>query len=120
MMSENDFTGKWEVIEAMDMMDDYLSLTPDPHLKIEVSGENEVAGSYQFGAEDGSIDGQFEPDKESQRLLFSFEGRDEGDDVSGFGTASLESSDTLILRMHYHMGDTYSFRCKRLRFLLPG
>ncbi len=96
------------------MVDDYLSLTPDPHLKIEVSGTNEVTGSYLFGVQDGSIDGQFEQDKESQRLLFSFEGSDEGDEVSGFGTASLESADTLLLSMHYHMGDTYSFRCTRM------
>ena len=114
MIRESNFAGKWKVIEAMDMVDDYLSLTPDPHLKIEVSGKNEVTGSYLLGAQDGSIDGQFELDKESQRLLFSFEGSDEGDEVSGFGTASFESTDTLLLRMHYHMGDTYSFRCTRI------
>ena len=114
MIGERNFAGKWKVIEAIDMVDDYLSLTPDPHLKIEVSGKNEVTGSYLFGVQTGSIDAQLEQDKESQRLLFSFDGSDEGDEVSGFGTASFESADTLILRMHYHMGDTYSFRCTRM------
>jgi hypothetical protein len=89
MIKERDFAGIWKVIEAMDMMDDYLSLTPDPHLKIEVNGEDEVAGSFEFGAQDGDIDGQFEQDKESLRLIFSFEGWDEGDEVHGFGTASI-------------------------------
>ena len=116
MVKESDFAGKWSIVEAMDMVDDYLSLMPDPHLKIEVNGKNEVAGSYQFGAQDGFIDGQFEHEqnREGLRLIFTFEGSDEGDEVHGFGTAGFESADTLLLRMHYHKGDTYSFRCKRM------
>ena len=30
MVSESEFAGKWRVIEAVDMADDYLSLSPDP------------------------------------------------------------------------------------------
>jgi hypothetical protein len=113
MLNERDFAGKWKVFDAMDQGDDYLSLTPDPHLLIEVNSKNEVTGNYQYGAGDGFIDGQFERDNDDLRLIFSFEGSDEMDPVSGFGTASFESPDTLLLKMHYHMGDTYSFRCKR-------
>jgi len=46
MLNERDFAGKWKVVEAMDLVDDYLSLTPDPHLLIEVKSKNEVTGNY--------------------------------------------------------------------------
>ena len=113
MIKERDFAGKWKVVETMDLVDDYLDLMPDPHLFIDVKSKNEVTGNYQFGAQDGCISGHFEEDKENPRLIFSFEGSDEMDQVNGLGTAFLESPDTLLLKMHYHMGDTYSFRCKR-------
>jgi hypothetical protein len=115
MIKERDFAGKWRVVEAMDLVDDYLGLMPDPHLLIEVKSNNEVTGNYQFGTQDGCIDGHFEEDKEENlQLIFSFEGSDEMDQVSGYGTAIFESiDDTLLLKMHYHMGDTYRFKCKR-------
>jgi len=113
MPDERDFAGKWKVVEAMDLVDDYLSLTPDPHLLIKVNSKNEVTGNYQYGAQNGFIDGQFERDKDNLRLIFSFEGSDEMDPVSGFGTACFKSPDTLLLKTHCHMGDTYRFRCKR-------
>lgn len=112
MLKESEFAGKWKVIEALDNADDYLSLSPDPHLLINVNEKNEVTGSYEFGAQDGYIDGRFEKDKESLRLIFSFEGWDEADLVNGFGTFCLQSKDTFLLTMHYHMGDIFSFRCQ--------
>jgi hypothetical protein len=113
MIEGRDFAGKWRVVEAVDLIDDYLGLMPDPHLLIVVKNKNEVTGNYQFGTQDGCIDGHFEQDKENLRLIFSFEGSDEMDQVSGFGTVVFESPDTQLLKMHSHMGDTYSFRCKR-------
>jgi len=110
---ENDFAGKWNIVEALDMADDYLDLTPDSRILIDVKGKNEVVGDYQFGAQDGFIDGHFERDKEDLRLIFSFEGSDEGNDTSDFGIAVCESLDTLLMKMYYHMGDAYSLRCKR-------
>jgi hypothetical protein len=113
-MDEKDFAGKWRVTEALDLVEDYLSLTPDPHLQLTVKNRKEVDGSYHFGVQDGFIDGSFERDcKGNLRLSFSFEGSDEMTEVSGCGTATLESLDTLTLKMHYHMGDTYTFICKR-------
>ena len=112
MVTESEFAGKWKVIEAMDMVEDYLSLSPDPHLLINVDEKNEVKGSYQFGAQDGYIDGRFEKDEESLKLIFSFEGWDDTDLVNGYGTFSVESGDTFLLTMNYHMGDTFSFRCQ--------
>ncbi|HSD58278.1 MAG TPA: hypothetical protein VLB04_08865 [Methanotrichaceae archaeon] len=113
-MKEMDFAGRWRIVEAPDMMDGYLDETPDPYIQINVESKNKVDGEYQFATQDGNIDGRFETDKENNlRLSFSFEGSDEMTEVSGCGIATLESPDTLLLKMHYHMGDTYTFICKR-------
>jgi hypothetical protein len=112
MVIESEFRGKWKVIEAVDMVEDYLSLLPDPHLLIQVDEKNVVTGSYQFGTQDGYIDGRFEKDEESLKLIFSFEGWDEADLVNGSGTFSVESGDTYLLTMNYENGNTFSFRCQ--------
>ncbi len=113
-MDEKDLAGKWQIVEAPDMAEGYLDLTPDPHIQITVRSKKEAEGQYQFGAQDGFIDGHFETDKCGHyRLVFSFEGSDEMDRANGRGTAILESPNKLLLMMHYHMGDTYSFKCIR-------
>jgi hypothetical protein len=70
MVIESEFRGKWKVIEAVDMVEDYLSQSPDPHILIIVDEKNEITGSYQFGTQDGYIDGRFEKDEESLKLIF--------------------------------------------------
>jgi len=112
-MEKSEFAGKWRVIEAMDFDDDYLRESPDPHIFIEVKGEKDVLGSYHIDLQDGDIGGHFEKDCEGNlQLIFTFEGSDEMESVSGYGTASFEAPDVMLLRMHHHLGDTYSYRCK--------
>lgn len=113
-MNKSEFAGKWRVVEALDLVDDYLNLSPDPHILLEVKSEKEVSGGYQFGAQDGDIDGYFEKDQmDNIQLIFTFEGYDEMDRDSGYGTASFEAPGILLLTMHHHMGDTLSYRCRR-------
>lgn len=96
------------------MIEGYLDETPDPHIQINVESKDKVDGEYQFATQNGNVDSRFETDKEGNlQLMFSFEGSDEMTEVSGYGIATLESPDTLLLKMHYHMGDTYTFICKR-------
>jgi hypothetical protein len=112
MDKESEFAGKWKIIEAIDMVEDYLSISPDPYLLIQVDEKNEVTGSYQFGTQDGYIDGRFERDNQSLKLVFSFEGWDEADLVNGSGSFCIESEDTYLLTMSYVTGNTFSFRCQ--------
>lgn len=113
-MDKSDFAGKWRVVEALDLVEDYLDISPDPHILIEVKRKNEVSGSYQFGAQEGEIDGHFENDQTGNlRLIFTFEGYDDMDHDCGYAAASLEAPGVLYLEMHHHMGDTYRYRCRR-------
>jgi len=113
MVTENEFAGKWKVIEAVDMDEDYLRLSTDPYLLIQVNERGEVTGSYQFGTQEGYIDGRFERDGESQKLIFSFEGWDEADLVNGSGTFCVESGDTFLFAIKYENGDTFRLRCQK-------
>ena len=113
MVTESEFAGKWKVIEAVDMVEDDLSLSPDSYLLIQVNEKNEATGSYQFGTQDGYIDGRFEGDNESLMLIFSFEGWDEADLVNGSGTFGVESGDTFLFTMIHENGNTFSFRCRK-------
>jgi hypothetical protein len=50
MKAKNLFTGKWRVIEMPDLVDDYLPLTPAPHVLLKVSETGAINGTYQCGA----------------------------------------------------------------------
>ncbi|MCH8068106.1 MAG: hypothetical protein IID16_02360 [Candidatus Marinimicrobia bacterium] len=107
--------GKWQVVEMPDLVDDYLDLTPDPHVYLKVINSKDVDGTYKFGAQSGEFDGQIEKTKENQIILtFTFEGEDEMDPVHGFGTAILIDDNTLKGEMRYHRSDTYRFTWKRV------
>jgi hypothetical protein len=113
MVSESEFAGKWKIIEAVNIVEDDLSLSPNSYLQIQVNEKNEATGSYQFGTQDGYIDGRLEGDNENLMLIFSFEGWDEADLVNGSGTFGVESGDTFLFTMIHENGNTFSFRCQK-------
>lgn len=111
---KTDISGKWQVTGLPDLTDDYLDLTPDPHVLLELRRRGEVDGDYEFGAQSGTIDGQLERLTDGRvRLSFTFEGNDEMDPVHGYGEAILVKENTLDGYMRYHQGDKYRFTWKR-------
>ena len=109
-----DISGKWRVAELPDLDDDYLDLSPDPHVMLKVQRRGDIDGDYEFGAESGVIDGRLEPLTDGRmRLTFTFEGEDELDPVHGYGEAILTDENTMEGFMRYHLGDTYRFVWKR-------
>ncbi|MCK4351792.1 hypothetical protein KAW65_00100 [candidate division WOR-3 bacterium] len=57
---DKELSGKWRVTELPDLVDDYLSLTPDPHVLLKVLKNDRINGTYQFGAQPGNLDGCLE------------------------------------------------------------
>ena len=112
---KTDISGKWRVAELPDLADDYLGLSPDPHVMLELRGRGEIDGAYEFGAQSGTIDGRLERLTDGRvRLSFTFEGNDELDPVHGYGEAVLADENTLDGYMRYHQGDTDRFTWKRI------
>jgi hypothetical protein len=117
-------SGRWRVAELPDLTDDYLAETRNPHVNLTVKKRDlSIQGDYQFGLQSGVMDGEVVQEErrteggvvKTVRILFSFEGNDEMDEVHGYGDAILsEDERTLTGRMHYHYGDTYRFVWKRL------
>ena len=79
-----DLTGKWVVVELPTMMEDYLGLTPDPHVLITHTQFEWFSATFQFGAQQGEIDGRVdEVWTHAAAIFFTFVGTDEGDEISG-------------------------------------
>ena len=107
--------GKWQVIRIYELVDDYLVLSPDPHIRLQSSTSKSIHGTYEFGAQSGDIDGRVGRSKDDQLILtFTVEGTDEMDPVHGFGTATLVDDNTLEGEMRYYISDTYRFIWKRI------
>lgn len=113
MMDAKKLEGKWQVVEMPDLADDYLDLTPDPHVHLKIKSSMEIDGTYEFGAQSGELNGQIREEEGQIVLTFTFEGQDEMDFVHGFGIATLIDENTLKGEMRYHKADTYLFTWKR-------
>jgi len=104
------FEGTWDIVSSPDFDNEYMSEEVSPYVKLQQAGNN-LNGEYHVGYQQGDIDGRLEGE---QRVMFSFEGMDEMDPVSGAGTIAL-SDGRLIFRLMYHYGDEYTFECERRR-----
>jgi hypothetical protein len=121
----NHLSGRWKVVEMPDFDEDYLSETRNPHVNLSVNSKDlSLSGDYEFSLESGELNGEViqeerEVDgakKKTLRILFSFEGYAEMDEVNGYGEATLsEDGRTLTGRLNYHGEDRYRFVWRRLR-----
>ena len=112
-----DLSGKWAVVELPTMPDDYLELTPDPHVFITHTEFERFSASYQFGAQEGVIDGRVdEVWVHAAALFITFVGTDEGDEVCGAAAdvGYNASDDSITGTMRYHQGDDIPFVWRRV------
>src|SRR5947207_10866198 len=86
-----DLSGKWTVVELPSMSDDYLGLSPDPHVLITHTEFERFSATFQFGAQQGEIDGRIdEVWTHAAGIFFTFVGVVE---VS-LGTRNMTTTDT--------------------------
>ena len=81
---------------------EFVDLVSPGHITFTVNGRGEL----HFGAVDVSLD--WRADAAGNRVDFSFEGFDEGDEVSGNGWAELNGG-KLTGRIAFHLGDESGF-----------
>ncbi len=97
--------GRWRIVEADTWDRDYLDLVAPAMMTIGDDGSGEIA----FGAIQASLDIKY--GRESIR--FSWEGWDEGDQVSGAGLAKLMGDGSIEIEFTIHRGDEAVLKAKR-------
>jgi len=106
------------VVELPSMADDYLDLTPDPHVLIDHTEFERFSATFKFGAQQGEIDGRVdEVWTHAAAIFFTFVGSDEGDEISGAAADAgyNEKDDTITGTMRYHLGDDLPFVWRRTK-----
>jgi len=102
------YVGKWR-IDHMDEWDkDFIDLVAPGHFTIKKDG----TGFFQFGVVEGELDCRIEDSSGTERLAFSWQGFDEGDEVSGRGWAEVEGK-KMKGWIHFHMGDDSGFTARK-------
>jgi hypothetical protein len=99
------FTGSWRITE-MELWDqDAIDLLGPAHIKFDA----DRSGEFVFIAVRGWMDCTF-GEKDGQPFVeFSWQGSDEGDDVSGRGWATLDRAGRMTGRIYFHRGDNSAF-----------
>lgn len=91
---------------------------PDPHVLIHHEEFQRFSATYQFGAQEGEIDGRVdEVWPHAAALFLTFVGSDEGDDVFGAaGDAAYNAADDSITgTLRYRDGNDVPFVWKRVK-----
>jgi hypothetical protein len=101
-------TGTWAIHSSPDFDDSYLHMEQPAYVTLRQEGDR-IGGDFHVGLQSGTIDGR---ERADGSVVFSFEGMDEMDAVSGAGTATVEK-DNLTFTLMYHQGDDYTFEATR-------
>jgi hypothetical protein len=103
---ESAFLGRWKIV-AMELWEqDFVDLEEPGHITFNKGG----SGGFHFGCVDASLDWQYETSID--RVDFTFDGCDEGDQVNGRGWAKNEGKQ-MVGQIVFHMGDESGFKASR-------
>ena len=103
--AECEVIGRWRIVEADQWDRDYLDLVEPAFIRFDRDGSGELA----FGVMTAGLD----LDYARTVVFFTFAGSDEGDEVSGSGSAELTEDGALEIELSFHNGDDAIFKAKR-------
>lgn len=110
MASElGDFPGRWRITAMEQWAQEDVDLVGEGFLEFGRGG----LGNLRFICVQAGIDWQVARSSEGLRAEFSFDGFDEGDQVSGRGWARIEPDGSLYGWFKFHMGDESWFKAER-------
>jgi len=105
----DDYVGTWRITE-MELWDqNFIDLVSPGQIVVFKDGW----GSFNFGAVELDIDCTSPRSGKQGRIGFTFQGFDEGDEVSGKGWLKLHG-DELKGEIHFHLGDKSWFKARKL------
>ncbi len=103
--------GRWRIVGSDTWDRDYLDLVEPAFINIDPGGRGELA----FGVVNAFLNLEY-----SQTVVFfTFEGSDEGDEVSGSVSAELQEEGTLEIKIAFHLGDDAILNAKRVGSSTP-
>jgi hypothetical protein len=98
--------GRWRIVEA-DLWDrDYLDLVAPATTAIDADGHGEIA--Y------GAMQASFELEYSRSTVFFTWADFDEGDEITGSGSAELNDDGTIEIAFAYHLGDEAVLKAERM------
>jgi hypothetical protein len=102
-------TGRWRITEMDNWDRDAIDLVQPGFIEF----DDHELGALGFIVVMGDLDYR-DADRDGRPgLEFSWQGSDEGDDVSGRGWAALNPDGTLSGHIYFHRGDDSGFRAER-------
>lgn len=101
---ENPFIGTWRIVWMKEWDQDYVDMEVQGHFTF----NEKRLGNFQFGLIQGELDWRVQ----DARLEFTWDGCDEGDQISGRGWAEIKQGE-LVGQIFIHLGDDSEFRAVR-------
>ncbi len=109
-MARHPLMGRWRLVEAEAWDEEYLHLVEPAHLQI---GAGQL-GRLVFGGITAEMDYRLSERMGRTTIDFSWEGWDEGTQVSGRGWGVLDEDGRLRLRLFIHNGDESGLTAERI------
>jgi hypothetical protein len=111
MAERSGFVGRWR-LASMDLWDTEAVDLVEPGF---IEFDRDGGGQFGFVAVQGLMDCRESIHEGSARIEFTWDGSDEGDQVSGRGWAVLADDGTIDGRIYFHLGDDSGFHGTRLK-----
>lgn len=103
------FIGTWHIYEMEQWDEGYFNMEVQAY--VEIRPDN--LGNFQFGLVSGYLDGYVEEQSGKARFVFTWEGQDEMDPMTGSGWMRLKAKDEVEGLIKLHLGDRSLFKARR-------
>jgi hypothetical protein len=103
--AECEILGRWRIVEADQWDREYLDLVEPAVIRF----DRDSLGELAFGVVTAGLDLAYA----RTVVFFTFEGTDEGDEVSGSGSAEPTQDGALEIELSFHNGDDAVLKAKR-------
>ncbi len=107
--ADHEFIGTWHIYEMEQWDEEYFNM--DVQAYIEVRSDN--LGNFQFGFVTGYLDGYIEVGFDEQRFVFTWEGQDDMEPMTGSGWMKLQGKNEVVGLIKLHLGERSDFRARR-------
>ena len=104
-------SGTWLITEMELWDENHLHLVDEPVITFKKGN----TGDIRFGACQGGIDWRTTAIGDNVKVEFTFEGFDDGSQISGRGIARVDDDGVMRGRIWFHLGDDSGFVAKKRR-----